>query len=62
MRKGGRKGDDMTAGDGRRMLTTNNGRLTKDDRRWMIDDVRWTTTMTLTNTMNKEDGGSDKRR
>jgi hypothetical protein len=47
-RKGGRKGGDMTADDGRWMLTTNNGRLTKEDRRWTMDDGQWTTMMTNT--------------
>jgi hypothetical protein len=47
-RKGGRKGDDMTAGDGQQMLKTNNGWLTKDDRRWTMDDGRWRTTTTKT--------------
>jgi hypothetical protein len=37
-RKGGRKGDDTMVDDGRRMLTTNDGRLTKDDRQWKMDD------------------------
>jgi len=29
-------------------MDTNNGRLMKDDRRWTMDDGRWTTTMTNT--------------
>ena len=47
-RKGGRKGGGMTADNGQWMLATNNGRLTKDDRRWTMDDGQWTTTMTNT--------------
>jgi hypothetical protein len=38
----------MTADNGQWMLATNNGRLTKDDRRWTMDDGQWTTTMTNT--------------
>jgi len=57
----------MTADDGRWMLTTNNGRLTKDDRRWTMDDGRLTTTMTTQQSnraweMDEEDGGSNERR